>query len=224
MNSILVFARAPEPGKVKTRLAAQIGPKAALCLYRAMLQDTLFVAQTTVREMEGETVLCYTPDNAFAPGEYSLTEFWRGQSLAQKGNDLGDKMRFALQNRFNAGAERVVIIGSDKPDLEVSTFESAFSALENHDLVFGPAHDGGFYLIGARASLPDALFANVIWSHASTLQVVLENAKTLNLSVALLPGGADVDEVKDLQSFIFDPDLQSKASHFHAALCKEKLI
>lgn len=224
MNCILVFARAPEPGQVKTRLAAQIGPEAAAHLYRAMLQDTLAVAEKAAREIEAEVTLCFTPDDAFAPGAYSLAELWRGQSMAQIGNDLGGKMRFALQNCFKAGAKRVVIIGSDKPDLEGSALRRAFEELAQHDIVLGPAHDGGFYLLGARAALPKALFANVIWSHNLTLQVVLNNADALNLSVALLSPGADLDEADDLQQFATDPELQNKAPHFYAALCLQKLI
>jgi hypothetical protein len=224
MNSIVIFARAPERGKVKTRLAAQIGDEAAAKLYAAMLQDTLAVAENADRETKSEVVLCYTPNDAFAPGHYSLSNFWRGANLLQNGDDLGEKMRHAAQNRFSHGANRVVIIGSDKPDLEVSTLRAAFEELENHDLVFGPALDGGFYLIGIRAPFAESLFAGVIWSHDLTLQVVLNNARHLNLSVALLQEGADVDEASDLQNFISNSELQIKAPHFHAALCAENLI
>lgn len=224
MNSIVIFARAPEPGKVKTRLAAHIGAEAAAKLYAAMLQDTIAIAESAAQETKSEVVLCYTPDDAFAPGDYSLSNFWRDAKLHQNGNDLGEKMRCATQNRFSHGANRLVIIGSDKPDLEVSTLRSAFEELEKHDLVFGPALDGGFYLIGTRAPLAESLFANVIWSDQSTLQVVLNNAHHLNLSVAFLPEGADVDEASDLQNFISNPGLQSKAPHFHAALCADNLI
>ncbi|HEY0075240.1 MAG TPA: TIGR04282 family arsenosugar biosynthesis glycosyltransferase [Abditibacteriaceae bacterium] len=224
MNSIVIFARAPEPGKVKTRLAAQIGDEAAAKLYAAMLQDTITVAKSAAQETKSEVVLCYTPDDAFASGDYSLSKFWHGANLPQNGNDLGKRMRNATQNRFADSAERVVIIGSDKPDLEVSILRCAFEELENHDLVFGPAIDGGFYLIGTHAPFAESLFASVIWSDQSTLQVVLNNARHLNLSVALLPEGSDIDETSDLQNFISNPELQIKAPHFHAALCAENLI
>jgi rSAM/selenodomain-associated transferase 1 len=219
MNSIIIFARAPEPGKVKTRLAAQIGDEAAAKLYAAMLNDTIAVAQNAARETKSEVVLCYTPDDAFAPGDYSLANFWQGAHLAQTGNDLGEKMLHAAQSCFANGAQRVVIIGSDKPDLEVSTLLSAIEELEKHDLVFGPALDGGFYLIGTRAPFEETLFTDVLWSHESTLQAVLNKAYGLNLSVTLLPLGADVDEESDLQRFIDDPTLKTKAPHFYAALC-----
>jgi rSAM/selenodomain-associated transferase 1 len=224
MNSIVIFARAPEPGKVKTRLATQIGDEAAAKLYAAMLQDTISVVKSAAQETKSEVVLCYTPDDAFAPGDYSLSKFWHGANLPQNGKDLGEKMLNAAQNCFSHDANRVVIIGSDKPDLEVSTLRSAFEELENHDLLFGPALDGGFYLIGTRAPFAESLFANVIWSHDLTLQVVLNNARHLNLSVALLPEGADVDEASDLQQFCADPELQSKAPHFRAALCMANFI
>lgn len=224
MNCILVFARAPQPGKVKTRLAAQIGDEAAAKLYAAMLQDTLGVAQKAAHETNCEVVLCYTPDDALAPGDYSLANFWQGEKLLQRGNDLGAKMRHALQKCFDEGANRVVIIGSDKPDLEVSTLQTAFEELEGHDVVFGPALDGGFYLIGSRAPLLPRLFDKVTWSHDSTLQTVLANAKKLHYKVSLLPEGADVDEENDLQRCIADPTLKTKAPHFYAAVCATKLI
>ena len=218
MNSILVFARAPEPGKVKTRLAAHIGPEAAARFYAAMLKDTLVVAQNAAGNCEAEVVVCYTPDDAFAPGEHSLAHFWHGAKLPQMGADLGEKMRLAIGNRLVQGVERVLIIGSDMPDLEANVLQRAFEKLTNHDLVFGPAQDGGFYLIGARSFLPDDIFEGVLWSHDSTLQRVLDNAQKLNLTVAFLPQGADVDEWSDVQKLASVEKLQQKAPHFWAAL------
>ena len=222
MNSILVFARALQPGQVKTRLAAHIGDEMAAQLYAAMLQDTLAVAKSAAEKCEAEVVVCYTPDDAFAPGKFSLSYFWHGAKLPQIGADLGEKMRLAISNRLVQGAERVLIIGSDMPDLEANILQDAFDKLTNHDLVFGPAQDGGFYLIGARSFLPDDIFDGVEWSRKSTLQSVLHIAHGLNLTVALLPEGADVDEWSDVQKFASDEELQQKAPHFWAALRAER--
>ncbi len=216
MNCLLVFARAPQPGKVKTRLAAHIGDEAAARLYAAMLQDTLAVAENAARDGKVEVVVSYTPSDAFAPGEFSLANFWRGAKMPQIGADLGEKMRFAIANGLEQGAERVLIIGSDLPDLESGILCEAFEKLTHYDLVFGPAQDGGFYLIGARAPLPDDIFDGVLWSLASTLQSVLHVARGLNLSVALLPQGADIDEWRDVQNFVANSP--SNAPHFKAAL------
>lgn len=221
MNSLLVFARAPEPGKVKTRLASQIGAEAAARLYAALLQDTLSTCALAATHYETEVVVCYTPHNAFAPGAYSLSHLWQGKSWSQQGTDLGEKMRLAFAHYFIQCRERIVLIGSDMPTLNVATLWAAFEALTTHDLVFGPAQDGGFYLIGARAPLPADIFQSVIWSHESTLQGVLHNAARLNLDVALLPEGADIDEWCDVQNFV---STSEKALHFQGALRAENLL
>ena len=227
MNSILVFARAPEPGKVKTRLAAHIGVEAAARLYAAMLKDTLKLAQEAAALCEAKVIVAYTPDDAFEPGPYSLLKFWDGERIPQIGNDLGEKMQRAIQNCFSQGATKVVTIGSDKPDLLPSSIQSAFEQLETHDLVFGPAHDGGFYMMGTSKRLPPKLFKKVTWSHDSTLQSILLNAKKLKLSVAHLPEGGDIDDFSDLKHLHFlewlHPDF-TDAAHTRAAIKQENFF
>ena len=226
MNAILVFAKAPKPGQVKTRLAAHIGHKNAARFYVALLKDTLQVAQNAAAACQAEVIVCYTPQGAFAEGDFSLFPFWQGRNKPQNGADLGEKMRFALQNSLENSAERALLIGSDMPDLKVEILCEAFDKLTTHDLVFGPSEDGGFYLIGARVLLPDCIFDNVIWSHDSTLRTVLHNARAANLSVALLPAGADIDEWRDLQNFVKNSQNSSaqNAPHFRAALAELNLL
>jgi uncharacterized protein len=211
MNHLIVFARAPQPGHVKTRLAAQIGFDFATRLYAAMLRDTLKVAAEAENRNICRVAVAFTPHDALAPGTYSLSQFWDGEFFAQNGSDLGEKMREAVHSRFAQGAKRTVIIGSDKPDLTTDVIRDAFAHLEESDLVLGPARDGGFYLIGARAPLPNNLFSNVPWSSSQTLQFTLDNARQLALKVALLPEGADVDEWDDFSYINLDAAPMTKA-------------
>lgn len=229
MNVLVVFARVPELGKVKTRLAAQLGKEAALQIYVALLRDTLKVAKDATQKGVCEAILAYTPTNALEndftnqkAGKNPLTPFWQGNLIAQSGDDLGERMKRAIDDTLARSATRVLIIGSDKPDLEVSLLSHAFDELAKHDLVFGPAHDGGFYLIGTHRALPAPLFDNVTWSSHSTLQSVLDNARDLGLSVALLPPGSDVDELDDLRNL--SNASENNATHTRATLRHLKLF
>jgi rSAM/selenodomain-associated transferase 1 len=225
LQSLAIFARAPRPGEVKSRLARVLGTQAAVECYSALLRDTLELA---VSLPDWTTVVAYTPDDAFAPAPSSLANFWNGPRLPQKGADLGERMSHCLQTLHAAGAARVVIIGSDCPDLETGNLVRAFALLENRALVFGPAHDGGFYLIGAAAEYStrlSQLFEGVVWSAASTLQAVLENARKLELRYALLPVQRDVDTPDDLCDLTARLQIEhSRAPHTAAWLRSQNLL
>lgn len=262
---LAIFARAPQRGKVKTRLAAMLGDEAALQLYIAMLRDTLAFSRRAMSRENGETVLFFTPPDACdfsfsareyshqnrsslaspqtrralsyaanvagksardgvrstsdAPHktarrattkvetrnekmscEYSLRELWSGATFPQSDGDLGKKMRDCCDELRARGAQRVVIIGADIPDLPPEIIAAAFDALEKCDLVFGPAHDGGFYLLGASRKFSRALFSGVRWSCANVLSRVLVNARRDKLRIFLLPMWRDVDDVSDLRA------------------------
>ncbi|HEX8550473.1 MAG TPA: TIGR04282 family arsenosugar biosynthesis glycosyltransferase [Abditibacteriaceae bacterium] len=193
-ESLIVFARAPVPGQTKTRLARVLGKENAAALAAAMLRDTLRIAQAA----NGETCVAFSPINAFEAGPYSLGRFWDGPHFAQCEGDIGDRMLAAFRHEFGRGCRHVVLIGSDVPDLPATVLRDAFAALVSHDLVFGPAHDGGFYLIGTARALPDNFFDSVVWSSESVLQSTLSNAHRQQLTSAQLPLCRDVDEFSDL--------------------------
>jgi len=195
---IAIFARAPIPGKVKTRLAGAIGAEAAASLYAAMLRDTLSLA----KQARSEVSVVYTPQDAFDPGPYSLRQYWQGARQPQINGDLGDRMLACIGQLQAAGAEQVVLIGSDSPDLPSSFIDEAFTVLHRSQLVVGPATDGGFYLLGAAGLVPDELLQGVAWSTASTLSQVTANARRLGQSLEVLPQWNDVDTIKDLQRLI----------------------
>jgi rSAM/selenodomain-associated transferase 1 len=219
-NALVVFARAPVPGKVKTRIAKIIGDQPAAELYAAMLNDTLTLTESAAGQLRDcEVVVTYTPDDAFAPGRHSLYQFWNGARMPQNEGDLGHRMLDAIARLQGQGRERVVIIGSDSPDLPDDYLVQAFGALDRHDIVVGKATDGGFYLIGTRITLSSELFAGVAWSASSTLEQVLRNTTRLRLSTWLGPEWSDIDTLEDLQE-IAQRNARGEASGSAVMTCR----
>ena len=199
-SAIAVFARAPVPGLVKTRLAKSIGDEAAAELYAAMLRDSLNLAGKASSGVQDCTVfLAYTPDNAFEAGPYSLSSLWNGPRLSQSEGDLGQRMLDCVAQLQAQGIEHVVIIGSDSPDLP-SYIGLALWRLHEHPLVFGPTHDGGFYLMGASVPLPSDLFDGVEWGTPLALGGCLEAARRYRVRVNLILPWDDVDDFDDLSA------------------------
>jgi hypothetical protein len=187
----LVFVRAPEPGRVKTRLAATLGAEGALRVYRRLAEQTVREA----RALGGELRIHFTPADREAQ-----VRAWLGEGalyLPQADGDLGARMEAAFAAAFDAGARRVVIIGSDLPDLSAALLRRAFDALDEHPAVLGPAHDGGYYLLGLGAPLP-AVFRDMPWSTDAVLPLTLARLRAAGIEPALLPPLRDVDEVHDL--------------------------
>jgi len=165
---LVLFARAPMRGAVKTRLAADIGKDAALAFYRRTLHDVLW---RLGRDARWQTWLAVTPDRAaYDPPLWPAVP---GVALIpQGGGDLGARMARPLRE-LPPGP--VVIVGSDIPDLGPGHVMDAFAALGRHDMVFGPAADGGYWLVGARRSpvVPHGLFENIRWSSPHALSDTL---------------------------------------------------
>jgi rSAM/selenodomain-associated transferase 1 len=219
-SAIAIFARAPIAGEVKTRLIAAPGPngvrspdgvlspQAVCALYAAMLRDTFQIAQrAAAQRCSCDVIIAHTPDSAsdffatgfttFLPESAENAQFW-----PQGEGDLAARLLHFLKESRVRGYERVLIIGSDAPDLPTKYLLEAFEKLQNHALVFGPASDGGFYLIGASQTLPPGLLGNIAWSTPRVLESVLANAARLELDCALLTPWPDVDEWSDLQALI----------------------
>jgi len=192
---LLVFAREPVLGRVKTRLAAGIGAEAALAVYQELLAHT---AQAVLAAQVPATVwLAEAPTIPLAPNE-RLLEWpglpWHVQPAA---DSLGTRMAHAFATAFAAGSARVAIIGTDCPGLTAAHLTQAFELLATHDVVLGPADDGGYYLLGLCQPQP-ALFENKSWSTPTVLAATLADAQRLGLRVALLPTLHDVDSAEDL--------------------------
>lgn len=181
---LVVFAREPALGRVKTRLAAGIGEAEALAFYRQTL-ETILDRLSAGREWR--LIVAVSPDAAAADPLFRRKE---AVTVGQGDGDLGARLaRFLDEARSEAP---VFVVGSDVPDLDVAHVRSAAAALEGHDLVLGPAPDGGYWLIGASRPPPADLFRGVRWSTADALADTLANAR--DLKVALAGWLADVDD------------------------------
>ena len=186
----LLFAKAPRPGEVKTRLAAGIGARAAADIYRSMASD----AVERLRCPAYDLVVCYDPATAAAE-----VRAWLGEDVTlmpQVAGDLGHRMRCALDAALEVASEACVV-GTDVPDLTAGLVEEAFEGLSNADLVIGPAEDGGYYLLALKRPIPE-LFEGVPWSTAEVLSRTLAAARRLGLEARTLETLRDVDTLDDL--------------------------
>jgi rSAM/selenodomain-associated transferase 1 len=203
-KAIAIFARAPVPGQVKTRLAHHIGGTGAARLYAAMLRDTIAVAQSAAGVAGScQVVLAYTPEMAFERGEFSLGPFWRGARQLQCNGDLGLRMLDCIARLQEQGKEHVVLIGSDTPHLPLCAITHCFELLTDREMHLCRTADGGFNLIGAGAPLPEELFHGVEWSTERVFDQVARNAKLLRLKWShSFDGHDDVDTYDDLQNLV----------------------
>ena len=186
---LFVFVRNPELGKVKTRLAAAIGNQKALDIYNFLLQHTKQVTQN----LPFDKAVYYSV-------KVRENDLWNKESYQkhqQQGADLGTRMHHAFMNSFADGYEKVVIIGSDLPDLESHHILEAFQRLDSNDVVLGPAKDGGYYLLGMKR-LQANIFQNKSWGTASVREETLKNLE--NVAVHLLAELNDVDLLEDIEN------------------------
>jgi rSAM/selenodomain-associated transferase 1 len=198
---LLVFARLPELGKVKTRLAAEVGAERALEVYESMLRELIAAIGTSTPDREIEVMWPPTPN---ATGE-ALRRAFGSHSLAiQTGADLGDRLSMALSERFFFHrTEKIVVIGVDDPSLTHALIDRAFALLESCEYVLGPATDGGYYLIGCRALAYDpSVFQGIEWSTPTVLSATLARIAELGRTVALLPEHYDIDTGADLERYM----------------------
>lgn len=196
MSDVLViFARQPVAGRVKTRLAGGVGAERAAAIYSTLLTHTLEVGG----EVEARTLLSLAepPDDSWA----AVLDV---PLVIQGGGDIGQRMAECFEFRFAEGANRVVIIGSDNAHLMAEHIRAAFDALENHPVVLGPAEDGGYWLVGQRSPGVD-LFTAVPWSSAETLVVTRSILQGLDIGWFELETLPDVDTKEDLRAALLDP-------------------
>lgn len=190
-HRLVIFIKNPVPGRVKTRLAADLGHEQALSIYRQLLAHTRAQALACAAER-----LLFYSDTIDEQDEWPAAFFAKH---LQQGSDLGARMAHALGQAL-AGAERAVLIGSDIPGLTADILAQAFDLLEGHDFVLGPAADGGYYLIGMRQPAA-AVFEGIIWSTPTVLQATLERIQALGGSCSFLPTLSDIDTAADWQAW-----------------------
>jgi rSAM/selenodomain-associated transferase 1 len=188
-RALAVIAKEPAPGQAKTRLAPALGPDGAARAAAAMLADTIAAARTA----NAEPWLCFAPVTAQAAMRALAPGFGL---LPQRDGDLGDRLAACLDELLAAGADRVAIVGADTPHVPAGTFDTALDLLDEADVVLGPALDGGYYLVAAKAPVP--LFAGVPMGTDAVFAATLARATAAGLSVRLLPPLRDLDRPGDL--------------------------
>jgi len=196
LERLSLFAKPPLAGQVKTRLIPRLGSQGALELYLRLCGISFQLARDLAQQRGVELALWHS---SAEPG--LLADWARGMHLyPQPEADLGQRMHQAFVAGAAQGVTRQVIIGMDCPQLTLPILQNAFDSLENHDLVLGPALDGGYYLIGlAKPFLP--LFAGVAWSTDQVLNQTLDRANAGGLRSLLLEPLSDLDEPADLDRF-----------------------
>ena len=194
---LLFFIKNPEKGKVKTRLASAIGDKMAVKLYKRFLLEMLFT-------LNGGTFLfylCYYPENSLV----DLTR-WLGDHylyMPQTGENLGERMKNGFVEAFSMNFKRVVLIGSDIPELPLEFIEEAFTSLKEKDAVIGPSLDGGYYLIGFKdKTFSSQVFKGIPWSTERVFEQTTKILEREGLTVHFLKPLRDIDKVEDLGNFL----------------------
>src|SRR6266436_5018774 len=190
-RTLVIMAKAPKPGKVKTRLTERLPSAAVTALYRCLLEDTVALA-TSLASVE-VAVMCPESDQE----ELAQLIGNEAKVVAQKGEGLAAGLNSVFRH-FTAGGQRQVIaFNSDSPHLAPSVLDNAFEILATHDVVVGPTHDGGYYLVGAKAVHP-ALFESDRMGTRSELDRLLTRTKVLELSTGFTEPFYDIDVANDL--------------------------
>jgi len=194
---LLLFLKYPERGKVKSRLAKDLNKDITLLLYKNFVLDLL----DTLKKKNFSLRICFYP-----PDSKGKVKEWLGNSylyMPQKGKDLGERMKNAFKTVYSEGFSKVVLIGSDIPDLNVKVLNEAYEC-DDCDTVIGPSSDGGYYLIGFKNNtfMPE-IFDGIQWGSGTVFKKTIEILKRNNRRVHILPEWQDIDRLDDLRA-LFD--------------------
>jgi uncharacterized protein len=212
-DALVLFAKAPIPGQVKTRLCPPLTDDEAASLHGSFVLDALERSgQAAIRGVakhapKFDRFLACSPslDHVF----FKILEERNGVHLInQMGDELGARMEHAFAEMFRIGYQRAIIAGTDLPALPELAYEQAFGLLAQHDLVLGPSLDGGYYLIGLSRTAPE-LFRDIPWSTADVLTLTQKKAHAFGLNVTLLEPQRDVDTIDDVLALVHDIGLTS---------------
>jgi rSAM/selenodomain-associated transferase 1 len=219
-EALVVIAKAPREGKVKTRLSGALSPEEAKRLYVAFLSDTFALMEDVRDERENLALaLCYTPEGE----EEAFEEVEREGSLMipQRGENLGERLTHCFADLFALGFESVVVIGADSPTLPGEYVFDAFECFEtDDDVVIGPTEDGGYYLVGMR-KLHKRIFEDIPWGSAGALDATIERAREAELNLVLLPEWRDVDTPEDFEELKRELAENKEAAKFTRRFLKE---
>jgi hypothetical protein len=206
-GALIVFAKHPEPGKVKTRMCPPFSSEEAADLYAAMLEDVLAASEEMARTCDLVPILAIDPPEQLKAYAARLPSF---RVIAQRGGDLSARMENAASELFAAGFAPVLLRGSDSPAMSTEAVASACAELADHDLVICPDRDGGYNLVGFAAPAP-GVFDHPM-STGSVLEDTLALAKQRGLQCKVLPAGFDLDTADDF-GFLREADAEGKTQH-----------
>ncbi|MCF8057524.1 MAG: TIGR04282 family arsenosugar biosynthesis glycosyltransferase [Desulfocapsa sp.] len=199
---VIYFTRFPSPGKCKTRLIPRLGPEGAMRIHKQLVAHTLkTLIDFFIRDNNTEFIIYHDG------GSRQEMEKWLGgdyQYKEQQGKDLGRRMADALAHGLNK-TQNCILLGSDCPDINGSILAESLQALKQRDVVLGPAHDGGYYLIGVRGTVTPyicrKLFGEIPWGGDRVFAKTVEQAERLGLDFHILEKLHDIDDAEDLQYF-----------------------
>jgi len=215
-RALVVVAKAPLEGFVKTRLCPHLSPAQAAGLYECLLSD--IVGKMASFE-EADSWLAFAPEGADYFRQYHCGK----RLLAQRGKDLGERLHHIFVDLFRMSYKEVIIVDSDSPTVPLSSIERAYEWLsqKSADVVLGPSADGGYYLVGLRGPAED-IFRAIPWSTDAVLDLTLQRASAMRLSVALLPQAYDIDVAENLnrlwQDFMASEEARELAPNTFAYL------
>lgn len=192
-QALIIFARNPVRGKVKTRLAATMGDDKALSIYQSLLEHTVQITQ----QLPCDPYVFYADS-------ISLNDIWsddRYLKKNQEGKDLGQRMLHAFDTLFQQGYQKIIIIGTDCFELSSSILLDAFTALDEKEVVIGPSEDGGYYLLGMRQFFP-FLFEEKAWSTNTVYSSTVQQLAIQNIRYDTLPILNDIDTEDDLKQYL----------------------
>lgn len=216
---LVIMAKAPRPGAVKTRLAASLSPAAVTAFYCCLLDDTLALARSLKLKLSDVEVAIMCPDSDV--NELASLAGQGASVVAQKGEGLAAGLTSVFAHFAEGHQRRTIAFNSDSPHLPRSVLEDAFETLAAHDVVVGPTHDGGYYLVGAKASHP-TLFAGDGMGTSSALERLLARARALELSVGFAAPFYDIDVADDLTRLAAELRLDPEKAPRTAAWLKER--
>jgi rSAM/selenodomain-associated transferase 1 len=191
-----IFMKYPEPGRVKTRLAKDVGPKRAAEIYRQVAERVM--KNTLPLDQDYRSIVLFDP-----PEQLKDFRSWLNheQFISQQGIDIGERMDLAIRALLDRGAEKAVLTGADIPDLNRDIISEAFAALDHADIVIGPAKDGGYYLIGMKEPHSE-IFQGIPWSTEKVFEKTVQTIRELRLSHADIRTLSDLDRTEDYSRFL----------------------
>ncbi|PNQ75186.1 glycosyltransferase [Hanstruepera neustonica] len=185
---LIVFVKNSVLGKVKTRLAKDIGNDAAFEVYKMLVSKT----EQATNQIAIDKHIYFSDTN-------EKTGWHHDFKTIQQGHDLGERMKNAFKDGFEKGYQNIVLIGSDLPDISEELINKSFEVLKTSDTVFGPAEDGGYYLVGMK-QLHENLFKNMPWSTSRVFEETMNVLESQSISVGLLETLNDIDTLEDLKN------------------------